>query len=247
MEQQIQLLAQLAAVDAELDELHDELGDLPQEVKRLEQTVKERITEYEATQQALTDLDTLRGSAHITMQESVDKEQRLSSQQFKVKNNREFDAITKEIEHLKAERASMDERLRTAGVREENLRQTLAIQESLLGEAREKLSAKERELEHLSGDQNDEMRKYIEVRLKIITKLDDSLEAEYERIRQFHSNAAVGIKKNSCSGCYSAVPSQRIMEMKYQRDRMYTCENCGRILFMDDVEAEIEAVIEQHS
>jgi|694.fasta_scaffold61665_5 predicted nucleic acid-binding Zn-ribbon protein len=246
MEQQIQLLAQLAAVDSQLDELHDELGDLPQEVKKLEALVKERLTDVETTQQSITDLDHLRGTAHVTMQESQDKEQRLAKQQFQVKNNREFDAITKEIEHLKHERATLEERLRTAGVREENLRQTLTQQETLLAEAQSKLTDKEQELAHLSGDHNDEMRQYIDVRLKLITKLDDTLELEYERIRQFHSNAAVAIRRNSCSGCYSAIPSQRIMEMKYQRDKMYTCENCGRILFTDDVEAEIDAVMEEY-
>jgi predicted nucleic acid-binding Zn-ribbon protein len=246
MEQQIQLLAQLAAVDSQLDELHDELGDLPQEVKKLEALVRERLTDVETTQQSITDLDHLRGTAHVTMQESQDKEQRLAKQQFQVKNNREFDAITKEIEHLKHERATLEERLRTAGVREENLRQTLTQQETLLAEAQSKLTDKEQELAHLSGDHNDEMRQYIDVRLKLITKLDDTLELEYERIRQFHSNAAVAIRRNSCSGCYSAIPSQRIMEMKYQRDKMYTCENCGRILFTDDVEAEIDAVMEEY-
>lgn len=246
MEQQIHLLAQLAAVDAQLDELHDELGDLPHEVRKLETLVKERLTELETTQQAIDELDHLRGTAHVTMQESQDKEQRLAKQQFQVKNNREFDAITKEIEHLKHERASLEERLRTAGVREENLKQTLAQHESLLAEAREKLADKEQELADLSGDHNDEMKKYIDVRLKLIAKLDDSIEREYERVRQFHSNAAVAIRRNSCSGCYSAIPSQRIMEMKYQRDKMYTCENCGRILFTDDVEAEIDAVMEEH-
>ena len=246
MEQQIQLLAQLAAVDSQLDELHDELGDLPQEVKKLEALVRERLTDVETTQQSITDLDHLRGTAHVTMQESQDKEQRLAKQQFQVKNNREFDAITKEIEHLKHERATLEERLRTAGVREENLRQTLTQQETLLAEAQSKLTDKEQELAHLSGDHNDEMRQYIDVRLKLITKLDDTLELEHERIRQFHSNAAVAIRRNSCSGCYSAIPSQRIMEMKYQRDKMYTCENCGRILFTDDVEAEIDAVMEEY-
>ncbi len=243
MEQQINLLAQLAAVDSQLDELHDELGDLPQEVKRLEAIMREKHIAAEATRELLAELDHLRGTAHVTIQESVDKEQRLSQQQFQVKNNREFDAITKEIEHLKVERTTLDERLRTAGVREENLRATLAQQESELAEAKEKLADKEKELEALSGDQNDELKKYIEIRLRLSSQIDDTLEAEYERIRTFHSNAAVSIRKNSCSGCYSAIPSQRIMEMKYQRDKVYTCENCGRILYTEDVTVDIETIL----
>jgi predicted nucleic acid-binding Zn-ribbon protein len=173
----------------------------------------------------------------------MDKEQRLSQQQFQVKNNREFDAITKEIDHLKSERAALDERLRTAGVREENLRASLNQQEHELAEVKEKLADKQKELEALSGDQNEELRKYIEIRLRLSGQIDDTLETEYERIRTFHGNAAVPIRKNSCSGCFSAIPSQRIMEMKYQRDKVYTCENCGRIIFTDDVAVDIDSIM----
>lgn len=243
MEQQINLLAKMAAVDAQLDELHDELGDLPQVVKKLESIMREKLTVAEATQKLLHDLDHLRGTAHVTIQESADKEQRLAQQQFQVKNNREFDAITKEIDHLKRERADLDEKLRTSGVREENLRTMLAHQEAELSEARENLAEKEKNLAALSGDQNEELKKFIDLRLRLSAQIDDALEIEYERIRNFHSNAAVVVRKSSCSGCFSTVPSQRIMEMKYQRDKVYTCENCGRILFMDDVVVDIESLL----
>lgn len=244
MEEQLQLLAQLAAVDAELDELHDELGDLPAEVKKIEKVVRAKQDAVDITKAAIDELNQLRSTAHVTMQESHDKEQKLAQQQFKVKNNREFDAITKEIEHLKQERTDLDERLRTAGVTEENLTSTLQQQQAELDEVHAKLVDKEKALEVLSGDQNEDLKKYIALRLKIIAKLDDTLEAEYERIRTFHSEAAVALRKNSCSGCYSAIPSQRIMEMKYQRDKLYTCENCGRILFTEDVAVDIEQLLE---
>jgi predicted nucleic acid-binding Zn-ribbon protein len=181
------------------------------------------------------------------MQESHDKEQKLAQQQFQVKNNREFDAITKEIDHLKQQRADLEERLRTAGVTEENLTATLTQQQAELDEVHEKLVEKQKSLEAMSGDQNEDLKKFIALRLQIIAKLDDTLEAEYERIRTFHSEAAVALRKNSCSGCYSAIPSQRIMEMKYQRDRLYTCEACGRILFTEDVAVDIEQLLEAGS
>jgi predicted nucleic acid-binding Zn-ribbon protein len=227
MEQQLQLLAQLAAVDAELDELHDELGDLPVEVKKIEKVVRTKQDAVDATKAALEEL--------------------LAQQQFQVKNNREFDAITKEIDHLKQQRADLEERLRTAGVTEENLTATLTQQQAELDEVHEKLVEKQKSLEAMSGDQNEDLKKFIALRLQIIAKLDDTLEAEYERIRTFHSEAAVALRKNSCSGCYSAIPSQRIMEMKYQRDRLYTCEACGRILFTEDVAVDIEQLLEAGS
>lgn len=245
MNEQIILLAQLAAIDANLDELHDELGDLPQDVKSLEQIVRQKSEFAHATKSQLDELEHLKSNSHITMQELHDKEVRLSQQQFQVKNNREFDAITKEIEHVKMERAALDENLRTFAVKHENLSVQLEIQHRELETARENLSEKEQELELLTGDHNEELKKFIDHRLKIIARLDDTIEAEYERIRTFHREAAVSIKRNSCSGCFSAIPSQRIMEMKYNRDKMYTCENCGRILYTEDVQAEVDAMVEE--
>ena len=74
MEQQINLLAQLAAVDPQLDELHAELGYLPQELKKLEASLLEKVAALETTQKLLAELDHLRGTAHVTIQESLDKE-----------------------------------------------------------------------------------------------------------------------------------------------------------------------------
>lgn len=245
MTEQITLLAKLAAVDTRLDELHDELGDLPQEVKELEELVKEKSAAVDGTEAQLKEIRHLRGNADVHKAELNDKETKLTEQQFQVKNNREFDAITKEIEHIKGERTTLDERLRTASVTEENLSSTLEAQQADLAEAKERLSDKEKELEEMTGEHNTELKKFIAMRLKVIAELDDTLEAEYERIRTFHREAAVAIRRDSCSGCYSAIPSQRIMEMKYAKDKMYTCENCGRILITENLADEVDEMVEE--
>lgn len=244
MSQQITFLARLAAVDTQLDELHDELGDLPAEVKTLEQEVRDRTLAYEKTLQAIKDLDEARGVANVTLAELADKEQKLTQQQFQVKNNREFDAITHEVEHIKQQRSAHEEVLRTSGVKEENLRAILDQQQSELNEATSRLGEKEKELEHLSGDHNEELKKYLMARKSLLANIDDTLQTEYERIRTFHREAAVPLRRNSCSGCYSAIPSQRVMEMKYNREKIYTCENCGRILFPEDLTVDVDAVVE---
>lgn len=244
MEHQITLLARLAQIDAQLDELHDDLGDLPLEVKKHEGVVRERTLVAEQTMQALRDLEHLRGTAHVTGQELVDKETRLTEQQFQVKNNREFDAITKELESIKLQRAELDDALRTANVKEENLKSTLEQQQRDLDEAKELLADKERELESVSGEHNDELRRLIDQRKQLVVNVDGTMQTEYERIRTFHREAVVPLRKNSCSGCFSAVPSQRIMEMKYNHDKIYTCENCGRILYPENMVVNVEERIE---
>ncbi|PWG73493.1 hypothetical protein DF186_22790, partial [Enterococcus hirae] len=65
---------------------------------------------------------------------------------------------------------------------------------------------------------------------------------EYKRIRQYHSEAAVPVKRNSCSGCFSAIPPQIIVEMRNDFETMYKCENCGRILIPDDIEFDDDIV-----
>ncbi|RPI68020.1 MAG: hypothetical protein EHM43_06110, partial [Ignavibacteriae bacterium] len=88
MNEQIKLLAHLAAIDARLDDLHDELGDLPAEVKKLEQNVRTRMLAAEEMQARVKEVEHLQGTGHVTIQEMQDKETKLTEQQFKVKNNR---------------------------------------------------------------------------------------------------------------------------------------------------------------
>ena len=126
----------------------------------------------------------------------------------------------------------------------ENLSATLEAQQTELAEAREVLTAKEAELSELTGEHNVELKKFIEARLRIIAELNDALEAEYERIRTFHREAAVAIRRGSCSGCYSAIPSQRIVEMNHSGDKLHTCENCGRVLISEKLADSVEELVE---
>ena len=245
MSTQMTLVAKLAVIDSRLDELHDELGDLPAEVKRLEDIVHEKKDAVDATQAKVDEIVSLRGNASVHKQEIADKEKKLTEQQFQVKNNREFDAITKELETIKGEKTELEERLRTAEVTEENLKATLEQQQSEMNEAQENLSGKEKELEEMTGEHNDELKKFIDMRLKVIAELDDTLEAEYERIRTFHREAAVAVRRESCSGCFSAIPSQKVMEQKYNLEKLYTCENCGRILLAETMADEVEELVEE--
>lgn len=245
MHDQIRLLAQLSAIDVRLDDLHDELGDLPEEVKALEEDVRLKQEAVDATQVLVDEVKHLRGNGHVTIQSIQDKEAKLAEQQFQVKNNREFDAITKEIEHCKTERAGIEDRLRTASVSEENLTATLEEQTGELAEAKTGLTKKEKELGELTGDNNTELKKYIALRLRVIADLNDEWEAEYERIRTFHREAAVAVRRESCSGCYSAIPSQRVVEMRIPTQVLNTCENCGRVLISEHVFDEVEDLVEE--
>jgi predicted nucleic acid-binding Zn-ribbon protein len=228
-------LATLAEIDEILDELQEELGDLPQQVKEAEQVVRERTLLAEDTERMLKDVEDFKGRSHIRLQEIKDKEDHLASQQFNVRNNREFDAITHEIESLRQERNHIFDEQRTIGVKEENLRAILHQQQSELEESRAYLNDKEAELSEISQGHNDEIRDAMHRRHEVSNSIPEALLTEYERIRTFHRDAAVKVRRNSCSGCFNAVPPQKIVEMrnKDKANQLFMCEHCGRILIQD--------------
>ncbi|MBX7155356.1 MAG: C4-type zinc ribbon domain-containing protein [Candidatus Kapaibacterium sp.] len=242
METDIQRIAALAHIDEKLDEMHEELGDLPKEVKKLEAAVRERMRLVEQTETSLQEIASHKSNTHITFQEFTDKEAKLADTQFtgKVRNNKEFDAITKEIEFIRSERVRLEQELAQNALKQENLENLLGTQQSDLKDFQEKLAQKEKELEDLSNEQNDEFKTLQKKRKELSAAVNNDWYLEYERIRTFHNDAAVHIRKGSCSGCFSAITPQKLVEMRNNINAYYTCQSCGRILYPEDLRVEEE-------
>ncbi|MCC6844862.1 MAG: C4-type zinc ribbon domain-containing protein [Bacteroidetes bacterium] len=228
---QMQAIIVLAELDAELDEIRQELGDLPDQVKAVEDDARRKSTDLDETQQQLDDIHESRSRAAIALQELQDREAKYTEQQFNVRNNREFDAITTELEAIKAERARIGEEQRSSGVLEENLRALLGERQRLLDDAKAYLNIKERELTDHSKEHGERHKHILAERREALSALQTSAVEEYERIRAFHADAAVAVRRNSCAGCFSKVPPQKVVEIRNHQDKIYFCEHCGRILY----------------
>lgn len=235
MDTQIQCLAVLSTIDQRLDDLLEDYGDLPEQINRIELKVNEKQALVEETEQILTEIKKFVTTAKITLVDLKNKEERLTEQQFKVRNNKEFDAITNEVAHLKAEHEKLSDRLRTEGVKQENLMNILNGQKQDYDAAKKELEDKYEEAKQLSGDQNTELTFLQNKRTETLKLIQTKFVKDYERIRSMHRDAAVIIKRNSCSGCYSAVPAQIIVEVRNNPNHTYYCENCGRLLLPDDI------------
>jgi predicted nucleic acid-binding Zn-ribbon protein len=241
MQTQSAILAALSLIDEKLDELQEDLGDLPVQVKKLEKNVRERAALVDETRGLLDEVRGFRANSNQSVQSLNDKEKKLAEQQFAVRNNREFDAISNELGMSKEERTRLDEEMRTAGVKEENLTAILQQQEQNLEEAKQDLKDKEKELLEMTGEQMDEVKQLEGQRIELLGKLTEAISADYERIRTFHKDAAVSLRRNSCAGCFSAVPSQKAVEMRNQPDKAFTCEACGRLLFPEELKTPAES------
>ncbi|MGB9702778.1 MAG: zinc ribbon domain-containing protein [Candidatus Kapaibacteriota bacterium] len=236
MSTQSHLLAALSYLDQRLDELNEEFGDLPEIEKDKKQQLINSKIQIDETEAILKDLKSFITTAKTTLMDLKEKEDKLTKQQFLVRNNKEFDAISKEIEAIKQEHSTLSSKLRSEGIKEENLIKILEEQKNKYTELENEITKIRAEIEELAGEQKEEIRQLRQTKDKIEKQIKILYLKEYNRIRKNHNDTAVQIKKNSCSGCFSAVTSQRIVEVRNNKNQLYLCEHCGRILLPDDIE-----------
>lgn len=235
MESQIYYLAQISTIDERLDELHEDYGSLPEQIKLKEANYTDKKNLVDDTQVMINDILSFVSKAKILLVELKDKEERLTQQQFQVRNNKEFDAITNEINHLKSEHERLSNELRTSGVKQENLQNILESQKKDLDKAKLDLDDIYSEEKKLAGDQKEEIEKLRKIRNEFVQNVKSKNMKDYDRIRTMHSDSAVRIKKNSCSGCFSFLPAQQIVEVRNNPNTIFNCENCGRILIPEEL------------
>lgn len=233
MDTLIHKVAALAYVDKQINYLKDEYGDLPEQIESQKEKVAVTSKMVEETTGILNELKDFIKKAKTTLVDLKTKEENLAKQQFQVRNNKEFDAITNEIKHLNQEHAELSDKLRQEGIKEENLTNILEKQKQDLESEKKKLDSLEKELKDVSDEQDEELKELNSKRDKIVQKIDTETIAEYNRIGQFHRDAAVQVVKGSCRGY--KIPSQKLVEIRNNMDKIYVDEHTGRILLPEEI------------
>ncbi len=242
MKSQIRLIAGVAFIDRSLDELREEFGDLPEQIGSKEKSLAQSQKMKNETSSLLSELKSFIKSANKTLTELKDNEEKLAKKQFQVKNNKEFDAITTEIKHIKTEYEELSLKLRKEAVKEENLVSILADQTKKVKQIKAELKLLTAEYNELKEAQGDEEVGLKEKRDKIITQVKGDFRAEYDRIRQSHSDAAVQIFHGSCKGY--RVPHQLLVEIRNNLEQIYVEEHSGRIMIPEEVHIDEENILE---
>lgn len=239
LENTLSFLYALQQVDTQLDEIRELKGDLPDIVARLENRVAEMKAELKNIQDQIKQLRSERDSADIEAVALAEKIEKYKGQQLQVKSNRQYDALSKEIDGAESKILIMEKEVESAEGKMQTLKVdadalTAKIEESTaeLGERREELRVvdKEHEKEEL---------KFRHERDKLIVRISASHLEKYERIRKAKGGrAVVAVKGKACGGCFSLVPPQKILELR-QNAHLFTCESCGRILVSDDITTKV--------
>jgi uncharacterized protein len=241
VEEKLSSLVALQKIESKLDELHILKGELPMEVADLEDEITglhARQTRIEEEINGVTDFIEQRKTAIKDAEALVKKYDKQSSN---VKNNREFEAINKEVEMQQLEVKLAEKHIKDAteeiaekAVLLEKAKKNIAAKESVLsnkkGELEKIISANEKEEKHFNKLAA-EAKQHVDVRLL----------ASYEKIRKSYRNglAVVPVERDACGGCFNAIPPQKQSEIK-QHKKVMICENCGRILVDESLSAAVE-------
>ncbi len=229
--QRLDLLLKLQEIDSNLDEIRKIRGDLPEEVRDLEDDIaglETRVSKYNKEVDELDD--------EISRHKSAKKESeklivRYKDQQMNVRNNREYDAISKEVELQQLEMELADKKVREAEVKIKLKKDEIETTSATLSERRLDLAAKKQELDVLVAESEEDEKKLNETREKQATKIEERLYKSYTKLRNNSGNglAVVAVKRAACGGCFNVVPPQRQADIR-EKKKIIVCEHCGRVL-----------------
>jgi hypothetical protein len=235
LEEKLRQLYTLQLIDTQLDEIEKMKGDLPGAVRALEEKVsglKAKLDSLEATMREAFAQRELADNEILALKEKTEK---YKDQQLHVRNNKEYDALTREMDHAVEAIANLTKTMSEQENRGTVARTDIEATKKELEETSAQLDEKRQELAEVSKTTEDEELKYKHEREKALARVSKQDLAMYERIRKAKSGrAVVPLKKNSCGGCYTAVPPQKILELK-QNNKWYTCERCGRIIISEEM------------
>ena len=227
----MQNLYELQKIDSEIDKIKTLRGELPLEVQDLEDEIAGLETRIENYRSEIGELEKNISGRKLDMKKAEDSIKKYSEQLDNVRNNREFDFLTKEIEyeHLNIELA--EKRINEFSKQIEQRNADVAVAEDNLADRKHILEEKKGELNEIVSETKQDEEKLREQAKKLEGKIEPRLLAAFKRIRKNARNGLgiVYIQRNACGGCFNRIPPQRQMEIKMHK-KVIVCEYCGRIL-----------------
>lgn len=231
MEEKIIALYELQKVDSKIDEINKLKGELPLEVQDLEDEIAGLETRIANITTEVEEVSRSSKQYKDAIEQSKVMIAKYEGQQDNVRNNREFDALSKEIEYQKLEIELSEKRIKEAAAELKLKKKSIEDAQNIVAERKVDLDAKKKELDSIDSETAKELADLNTQSAKAAQKIDDRLLAAYKRIRHNVRNglAVVTVKRDACGGCFNRIPPQRQMDIRMNK-KIIVCEYCGRIL-----------------
>ena len=223
-------LVELQDIDSQLEDLNSLLGDLPKMVDELnekENSLKDRV---EADKVSLIEINLNNSKSEKVNSDIQEKVNKLTDQLFLVTNNKQYDALTNEIEHLKKQKEENEELLISNLEQKETLEKNINENEASLEELKTDLDVRRNKLDEALSETADEKAALENSRKKQVTEIDDTTMQVYNKVISARSGiAVVPLSGNSCGGCGAALPLQMVSEIR--SGDLHNCQSCGRFVY----------------
>ena len=242
IEDQLRALVRLQTIDSRIDQLTKLRGDLPDEIRDLEDEkagLETRLGQIDADKK---EGEVQRKKLKLDIAESEGLIRKYEEQQLQVRNNREYDALTKEIEAHRQRIQNAFEEIESLENRDVDNEDVVGSSDDRLSELDAMLKEKQKELEHVVEDTKSEQKSYEKARAKAAEAIDERYLRAYERLRtrMRDGRAVVPIERDAAAGY--TVPPQRQVEIR-QRDRIIVSEHDGRIIVDQALYQEVQGEV----
>ncbi len=235
MENRLRLLYGLQRVDSNLDELHELKGDLPHLVEVLEKKLQEKAALNKGLEDTVKGALIRRDEIDLEIVTTKQKIEKYKEQQFQIKTNKQYDALTREIDLSQERINSLEKEMETIEGKASVAKTDLEAVGPELEELKKELKDRQAELDLVNKEHEDEELKLQHEREKLVVRLEKGDLKLYERIRTaLGGKAVVPVRRNACGGCFKRVPPQVSVELR-KNSKIMTCEHCGRMLVSDDI------------
>jgi uncharacterized protein len=240
--ERLRQLYQLQQIDSALDEILKQKGELPNEVNELSDEIAALHTRQTRLDAALTDIHNKTNTELVLINESEKSAAKYTTQIKTIKNNREFDALSKEITDAEYQISLSRKEVERLKITQEEKARDLEKTIASIKSSTTLLEQKRNELSKIAEKTDKDEEKFRKRSDAFRKQIDERLLKSYDKIRTSYRNgmAVITVVRSSCGGCYNVIPPQLQLEIGMHK-RVLVCEHCGRVLVDESI---IESVNE---
>ena len=225
-------LVELQDIDSQLDDLNGLLGDLPKMVEELNEQESRLLSKIEEDKTRLKEINLSLKKSETANSEIQEKINKLTDQLFLVTNNKQYDALTNEIDHFKEQKDENDSHIILSMDEKEILEKSISENETSLEDLKTNLGIRRKKLETALSETSEEKDALEKSREEQISKIDSSTIQIYTKVISARSGVAVvSLSGDACGGCGAALPIQMASEIRAAAAYTHRCDNCGRFVY----------------
>ncbi len=236
--EELKQLIKLQQVDKELMRIEELKGDLPERVRNIRESLQEHKARLQEHQDRMEEIQKEERKHEALVEDQTEKIKKKQDQLYLVTTNKEYDALTSEIEQFKKQVDESEMHLVEFSDEKDQLEENIAMEESRIEELSEELKAREAELDQMIEKTEAEQAELEEQREEIVQHVSRGKLSKYNRIRNARGGlAVVPVVRGACGGCQQRIPPQSLVEIR-TGNRSMPCEICGRFLYWPQEESE---------